>query len=224
MKSDHKVTLEHFCENTKEQLGGMFWHRPKRSDISSLIHARAVTALIRALQLSDRREEAEILGKLCLTLVRTHWAPAVTSAYDQVWMRTLSADECMIHLHRLALGPINHQKLVLFFSYKHFFTNYFSASNHWNDWCLHKLIITIIIILIIIIIMTEPVFSPRFFLHSVTDGVLVPCRHVHKSLRSKSKSSLKSLRSSLSQVLSIWCGVQVTSQVFVLFISNSSFS
>ncbi len=40
----------------------------------------------------------------------------------------------------------------------------------------------------------------------------------------KSKSSLKSLKRSPSQVLSLWGGVQVTSQVFVLFISNSSFS
>ncbi len=40
----------------------------------------------------------------------------------------------------------------------------------------------------------------------------------------KSKSSLKSLKQSPSQVLSLWGEVQVTSQVFVLFISNSSFS
>ncbi len=40
----------------------------------------------------------------------------------------------------------------------------------------------------------------------------------------KSKSSLKSLKRSPSQVLSLWGGGQVTSQVFVLFISNSSFS
>ncbi len=40
----------------------------------------------------------------------------------------------------------------------------------------------------------------------------------------KSKSSLKSLKRSPSQVLSLWGGVQVRSQVFVLFISNSSFS
>ncbi len=40
----------------------------------------------------------------------------------------------------------------------------------------------------------------------------------------KSKSRLKSLKWSPSQVLSLWGEVQVTSQVFVLFISNSSFS